>query len=102
MRGTTPSSFSNVAAATTPAQPSGSINLSATGFKVKGFQKVDLTWSGATGPNVDIRRNGSLIATTTNDGFYNDNIGVKGTATYQYAVCNAGTAVCSTTVTVVF
>ena len=102
VRGTTPSSFSNVASATTPAQPSGPINLSASGFKVKGFQQVDLTWSGAIGANVDIKRNGVVITTTANDGFYNDNINVKGTATYQYVVCNAGTAVCSSVVTVVF
>jgi len=102
LKGATPSSFSNVLPATTPSQPSGSINLSASGFKVKGLQQVNLSWTGATTANVEIRRGGSLIATTPNDGSYNDNIGVKGTATYQYVVCNTGGGTCSNTVTVVF
>jgi hypothetical protein len=33
---------------------------------------VDLSWSGATGSNVDIYRNGMVVATTGNDGFYTD------------------------------
>ena len=102
LKGATPSSFSNVLPVTTLAQPSGSINLSANGFKVKGLQQVDLSWSGAT-TAVDIKRSGNVIATATpNDGSYNDNIGAKGTATYQYVVCNTGGGTCSSTVTVVF
>ncbi len=102
VKGATPSGFSNVASATTPDQPAGAINLTANGFKVKGKHQVDLSWSGASGTNVDIRRDGNVIATTANDGFYNDNIGAKGGATYQYEVCNAGTSTCSATETVVF
>jgi hypothetical protein len=85
-----------------PPPPSGSINLTASGFKVKGFQQVDLSWSGAIGTNVEIKRNGSVITTTLNDGFHNDNIGVKGVGTYQYVVCVATTTTCSSAVTVVF
>lgn len=103
LKGATASSPSNVASATTPEQPAGgAISLSANGFKVKGKQQVDLSWSGSTASSVDIRRNGSLIATTSNDGAYNDNIGAKGGATYQYELCDAGTSNCSNTVTVVF
>jgi M6 family metalloprotease-like protein len=104
LKGATPSSDSNVLPVTTPAQPSGSINLSASGFKVKGVQQVDLSWSPAASGNVDIKRTGSSAKTVTvpNSGSYNDNIGIKGTATYQYEVCIAGTTTCSNKATVVF
>lgn len=102
IKGAAQSGFSNVASATTLDQPVGAINLSANGFKVKGKHQVDLSWSGSPASNVDIRRDGSVIVTTANDGFYNDNIGAKGGATYQYEVCDAGTSNCSNTATVVF
>jgi M6 family metalloprotease-like protein len=102
IKGATASGFSNTTSATTPEQPAGSISLSAVGFKVKGKHNVDLTWSGSAATNVDIYRDSNLIATTTNDGTYTDNIGAKGGATYQYEVCDAGTSNCSITVTVVF
>jgi serine protease len=46
--------------------------LTATGYKVRGRQTVDLAWSGATSTNVDVYRNGSVVATTANDGAYTD------------------------------
>src|SRR5690606_41648550 len=52
----------------------GDISLAANGYKVRGLQKADLTWNGATSTNVDVYRNGVLITTTANDGFYTDNI----------------------------
>jgi M6 family metalloprotease-like protein len=101
LKGGTASGFSNVASTTTPDQPVGAITLSANGFKVKGKQEVDLSWSGANAANVDVHRD-TQVTTTANDGFYNDNIGAKGGATYLYKVCDAGTSNCSNTVTVVF
>jgi subtilisin family serine protease len=82
--------------------PAGSISLSATGYKVKGLQKTDLTWSGSAAGNIDVYRNGAKVTTTANDGAYTDPINVKGAATYTYKVCDAGTTTCSNTVTVVF
>jgi hypothetical protein len=35
---------------------------------------VDLSWSGASSPNVDIYRHGVVVATTGNDGFYTDSL----------------------------
>ena len=102
LKGATQSGFSITASATTPDQPVGAITLSADGFKVKGKQKVDLSWSGSSATNVDIKRDGNIIATTANNGAYRDNIDLKGGATYQYEVCDAGTSNCSNTVTVVF
>ena len=78
------------------------ISLSASGYKVKGLQKADLTWSGASGTFVDVYRNGVSISTTSNDGAYTDPINNKGVGSYIYRVCNAGTTTCSNTVTVTF
>jgi PKD repeat protein len=78
------------------------ISLSASGYKVKGLQKVSLTWAGATTPNVDVYRNGSRIATPANNAPYVDDINSKGTATYTYKICDAGMANCSADAVVVF
>jgi hypothetical protein len=80
----------------------GNISLSATGRKVKGVHNVDLTWSGAASTNVDVFRNSALITTTANDGAHTDNTGQKGGATYDYQVCEAGTATCSNVARVTF
>jgi PKD repeat protein len=81
----------------------GSIVLSANGYKVRGVHTVDLSWSGATGATVDVRRNGSFLRTTANDGADTDNTGNKGGATYTYQICEAGgTTTCSNEVTLVF
>jgi serine protease len=81
----------------------GGINLTVNPYKVKGLQRVDLSWSGATSTNVDIYRSGSKITTTANDGAYTDNIGNKGGGSYTYEVCEAGTtSTCSATITATF
>ncbi|HVS14294.1 MAG TPA: PKD domain-containing protein [Thermoanaerobaculia bacterium] len=86
----------------TVSEPSGGITLSAVGYKVRGLQKADLTWSGATSSNVDVYRNGAVITTTANDGFHTDDINNRGSGTYTYQVCEAGTSTCSNQATVVF
>lgn len=78
------------------------ISLTATGYKVRGLQKADLEWSGATSTNVDIHRDGSLLTTTANDGFHTDDINNRGGGSYTYQVCEAGTSTCSDSVTVTF
>ncbi len=78
------------------------INLSATGYKIKGLQKVDLTWSGATSGDIAITRNGNDLATTNNDGAYTDNIDLRGNGSYTYKICEAGTATCSNEISVNF
>ena len=86
-----------------PASPGPS--LAAIGYKVKGKQAVDLSWSSAAG-DVDIVRDGTVIATLTSDqngsGAWTDNIGVKGGGSYAYKVCDAGTSDCSDVQTIVF
>jgi serine protease len=45
---------------------------------VRGKHTVDLSWSGTTSAEVDIYRDGVVIATPSNSGFYTDSIGVRG------------------------
>jgi hypothetical protein len=91
------------ATATPTATPTpGQITLTARGYKVHGRPTVDLSWTGATSSNVDIYRNGALILTTLNDGFYTDSTDGRGHATYTYQVCNAGSQTCSNQATVRF
>ena len=85
----------------TVSAPSG-ITLSARGYKVKGLPKVDLTWAGATGTNVEVYRNGVLITTTANDGTHTDALPKGSTGTFTYKVCNVGTSICSPNASAVF
>ena len=78
------------------------IILTATGYKVRGLQKADLAWSGATSTNVVVYRDGSLIATTENSDSYTDDIDQRGGGSYTYQVCEAGTDTCSNEATVTF
>ena len=89
---------SNTAAATTLEASAISLN-SATGFKVKGRQRVSLAWSPA---GVDVYRDNTKIATVGGT-TYEDNIGAKGGGSYLYKVCAIDSpADCSHERTVVF
>ena len=78
------------------------ITLSASGQKVRGVRTVDLSWGGASSEQVDVYRNGSVIATTDNDGDYTDDLGRGGGGTFTYQVCEAGTSTCSNEASVSF
>jgi hypothetical protein len=92
----TPTATPTATQTPTPTPTPGQITLIARGYKVQGQQAVDLSWNGATSNNIDIYRNGALIATVPNiPGFYTDHIGVRGKGTYTYRVCDAGTQNCS-------
>ncbi len=79
---------------------SGDFTLSVNAYKVRGTQYADLSWSGATSTSVDVYRDGSIVATTDNDGEYTDTTGQKGGGSATYQVCEAGTTTCSNKVTV--
>lgn len=96
------SSTDTVVITVEPAPVASDITLSATGYKVKGRHSVDLSWTGATTTNVDIYRDGSIISTTLNDGFYVDNMSYVGNGFYTYQVCEEGTSTCSGVVDVIF
>ncbi|MFC1719793.1 M36 family metallopeptidase [Pseudomonadota bacterium] len=81
---------------------SGGFTLTAVGRKVKGVNTIDLTWSGATSTNVDIKRGGVQFINTPNNGAYTDSTGDRGGHVYTYQVCEEGSSTCSNTVQVVF
>ena len=89
----------DILAAVTSGTP---ITLSAAKRKVGGINTVRLTWSGATSTNIDVYRNGVVVATVANTGTYTDSTGDTGRARYTYKVCAAGTLTCSNDVTVTF
>src|SRR5262249_34461077 len=78
------------------------IQLQASGRKVGGINTSRLTWSGATSSNIDVYRNGIVIATVPNTGTYKDSTGTTGRARFTYEVCEAGTQTCSKDVAVRF
>ena len=86
---------------TPPPSPSGP-TLTARGYKVKGMQMADLSWSGLSSSSVDVYRGGAKIATSANDGAETDNIAKKGTGSFNYKVCAAGTSTCTNSVSVTF
>ena len=79
------------------------ITLSVSSYLFKGKQqRADLTWNGATSANVDIKRDGSTVSTTSNDGAYTDKIGRNKGTSFTYLVCDAGTSNCSNSAVVNF
>ncbi|MCO7224141.1 S8 family serine peptidase [Pleionea sp. CnH1-48] len=75
-----------------------SIDLSASVTSLFFFKNISLSWSGATGANVDLYVGGSLSGSTANDGSWSEwRIG-SGSETYQ--VCETGTSNCSDEITV--
>ena len=89
-------------ATTTTPGTTGQIDLSANGYKIKGSQNAAISWSGANGTNVDIYRDGTKVVSTKNDGAHTDAINLKGSGSYIYKLCEAGTSTCSGNVSVVF
>jgi len=64
-------------------------------YKVKGKKRWDYSWSGAASSNVDIYLDGTLTATTANDGAYTLTSNSKGGGTHSHQVCEEGTSSCS-------
>jgi PKD repeat protein len=74
------------------------ISLSARSYKQSGLRKVDLSWSESGGTSFDVYRDGVKIAISSNTA-YTDIVG-RGSGSYRYKVCAAGTATCSNEATV--
>jgi secreted PhoX family phosphatase len=86
----------------TTTTPTG-LTLTARGFKVKGKKQVELTWSPVVAGSVQVKRNGTVVAATPNDGSYLDAIAAKGGGTFTYQVCEVGgSARCSNPAPVTF
>jgi PKD repeat protein len=79
-----------------------SITLSVSGWEDATKQYMALTWSGATGANVDVYRNGPFLTSTANDGKYTNSRSFTGPASYTYKVCLTGTTTCSNQASVTF
>ena len=91
------------ATATATATPTaGPIQLRARKKRNHGLNFVRMKWRGATSPAIDVYRDNVVIATTPNNGHYDDSTGTSGQATFTYKVCEAGTGTCSNNVTVNF
>ncbi len=81
--------------------PPTTVTLKADPKRGNRWRSTKLTWSNAPWSSVDVYRNGILVTSTENDGFYTDPVWSKGTYTYQ--VCASGsTTTCSNTATVFF
>ena len=85
-----------------PPPPAGEIALSGSGRKFKGSKEATLNWDGAGTSNVQIIRDGSSIAVTSNDGAYVDGTVSKRAKSATYKVCESGGSACSNTITVRF
>ena len=90
---------------TSAEQPSPELTLTATGYKTKGLQNVNLEWQGAEGAEVTVYRDGTDVYSGAEASTTDRNI-AKGGATYEYQVCPgndaAGSNSCSNVATVVF
>jgi dipeptidyl aminopeptidase/acylaminoacyl peptidase len=96
-----PSTTTTAAPTTTTTSAPAPITLSATPRTTRRKHYVDLVWSGATASGVEIRRDGSVIATTANDGAHTDNLNRR-TGTFRYRVSHPGGAPISNEAVVTF
>ncbi len=83
-----------------------SLTLSASGYKVKGRNTVDLSWTGASG-QVDVYRDDAVVkpaaGSTDGTGSYTDSTNTRGGARFTYQVCDAADpSSCSDQITVTF
>ena len=102
-RATDGSLFGSAQVTMTAVPPAASRTLTARGYKVKTSLKAELTWTGVATSSLDVYRNGVKLLTTTNDGSHVDTIGRKGTGTWIYRVCDAGSSTsCSNEASVTF
>jgi PKD repeat protein len=91
----------NAGATATDSKAINPMSLSARGYKLKGLQKVDLSWNGPSGTSFDLYRSGLKIATVQTTA-YTDNLNTKGSGSYTYKVCELGSTTCSNDATVSF
>lgn len=77
------------------------IQIAVDTYKVRGLNHADITWTGNSSSEVDVYRDGQRI-TTTNGATFTDETGSRGSPTYSYQVCEAGTDTCSEEVDVRF
>lgn len=74
--------------------------LRAAATTVRDAPAAELAWAGASTPDVDVVRDGTVIATVPNTGGHLDRIPGAGSSPYSHQVCDTGSDHCSNTVTV--
>lgn len=80
-----------------------SITIAADAYKVRGRVSVDVTWAGAESNQVDVRRDGNVVATLdASVENYTDQTGINGSGVFTYQVCEVSTEVCSQTINVTY
>ena len=79
----------DVSSFVTPGLVIPSVSVSA-GQKKKALTPVTVTWSDFSGANVDLYRDGVIIATPLNSGSYSYTQSLRGPATFVYSVCETG------------
>jgi hypothetical protein len=82
----------------------GTLGASARAPGSTSYHRVNLAWSGVSGVNVDLYRNGVKALSTLNDGKHMDYPGTQypASATHAYRVCVTGTATCTNIASVSF
>lgn len=75
-------------------EPQAELTLSLSPALVGRRNYAELNWSGAQSSRVDVYRNGARIRSTSNDGYYRDNLRYA-TGPFTYRICEQGTNVCS-------
>lgn len=99
--GATNSTSSNVTVS--DGSTGGTLTLSGvSAYKSKGSKTWDYTWSGSSASSVDVYLDGSVVATTANDGAFTYASGLKGGGSHTHQVCDAGTTSCSAVLTTQF
>jgi PKD repeat protein len=89
-------SSSQTVAVTAPVHSDGpTITLAVLGDRERGRWSADLYWSGSDAQAIEIYRDGVMLETVPNSGYYQDQTIPKGTNTAAYQVCAQQTAGCS-------
>lgn len=79
------------------------LQLTAVGSKVKGIWQTKLSWNPTdTAGQIDIYRDGEYLTTVANTGSFTDITSFRGSGSLTYKICESGTTVCSSSVTVQF
>jgi hypothetical protein len=99
--GATADVIRNVSVTAAPATSSG-LTLTGQGYKTKGSQRVDLSWSGANSEYVDVYRDGNRLTIVANSGAFTDRLNKKGGGVYSYVVCESSTSTCSNAIRISF
>jgi len=75
----------------------GGFTFSVSSSRDKGIWYADLTWSGASGSAVQVKRDGAVIdGSAPNNGNYSDLLGKKVSNSYVYEVCEIPAGACAT------